>query len=139
MHGRNSGVRILNMDPKDLDELANEFFSAIAAGDIERMRAVYADDLEVWHNATQETQTLEENLKLVRYFTSRVSELRYEVHEREFIPGGFVQRHTLHGKLQSGDALTAPVCIWIYAESGKITRILEYVDSAAVLPAFERR
>ncbi len=98
----------MDMDPKDLADLANELFSAVAAGDIDRVQAVYAEDVAVWHNVTQQTQTRDESLKLLGYFTSRVSDLRYEVHEREFFPGGFVQRHTLHGKLESGDALARP-------------------------------
>jgi ketosteroid isomerase-like protein len=126
------------MNPNELDKVANELFAAVAAGDTDRVRAIYADDVEVWHNATQKTQTIDENLRLLKSFTSRVSDLRYEVHEREFFSGGFVQRHTLHGKLASGDPLDVPVCIVIHAADGKIQRIFEYIDSAAVAPAFAR-
>jgi ketosteroid isomerase-like protein len=126
------------MNPNELDKVANELFAAVAAGDTDRVRAIYADDVEVWHNATQKTQTIDENLRLLKSFTSRVSDLRYEVHEREFFSGGFVQRHTLHGKLASGDSLDVPVCILIHAADGKIQRIFEYIDSAAVAPAFAR-
>lgn len=126
------------MKPRELDGLADELFAAVAAGDTDRVRAIYADEVEVWHNATQQTQTRDENLRLLKAFTSRVSDLRYEVHEREFFTGGFVQRHTLHGKLASGDALEVPVCIVIHAVDGKIQQIFEYVDSAAVEPAFAR-
>lgn len=126
------------MQPNELDGLADELFAAVAAGNLDRVRAIYADDVEVWHNPTRQTQTRYENLRLLTTFTSRVSGLRYEVHEREFFTGGFVQRHTLHGKLASGDVLEVPVCIVIHAIDGKIRQIFEYVDSAAVAPAFAR-
>lgn len=126
------------MKPNDVNEIADELFAAIVAGDVDRVRAIYADDVEVWHNATQQTQTRDENLRLLKYFTSRISDLRYEVHERQFFNGGLVQRHTVYGSVDSGDALELPVCIVIHAANGKISQIFEYVDSAAVAHVFPR-
>ncbi len=127
------------MEPNELNALADELFAAVAAGDVDRVCAIYADDVQMWNSATQKTLTRDENFRLIKAFTSRVSDLRYEVHEREFFPGGFMQRHTLHGKIvASGDSLTLPICIVIHAANGKIEKIFEYVDSAAVAPAFAR-
>ena len=55
---------------------------------------------------------------------------------REFFPGGFVQRHILHGKLKSGDLVVAPVCLVIYVSKGKIERLFEYLDPATVSSVF---
>jgi ketosteroid isomerase-like protein len=126
------------MHPNEIEVVADELFEAIVAGDIDRVRAIYADDVEVWVNATQKTQTRDENIRLLRYFKTHVSDLRYEVHQREFFPGGLVQRHTLHGKLASGDLLAVPVCILIHIADGKIKQIFEYLDSVAVAPVFAR-
>lgn len=126
------------MEPNKLDTLANELFAAVAAGDVDRIRAIYADDVQVWNNATQRSLTRDENFRLIKSFTSRVSDLRYEVHEREFFAGGFMQRHTLHGRLTSGESFALPVCIVVHAANGKIEQIFEYLDSATVAPAFAR-
>ena len=127
------------MEPKELGALADELFAAVATGDVDRIRAIYADDVGVWTNVTQRALNRDENFHLITRFTSRVFDLRYEIHEREFFPGGLMQRHTLHGTLASGDPLTVPVCIVIHAANGKIERIFEYLDSAAVAPAFPPR
>lgn len=124
------------MNQQELDALANDLFDSIARGDLERVAGLYDPAVEVWHNVTRKTQSRSENLGLLETFTSRVNDLRYEVHSRDFFPGGFVQRHTLHGKVRSGAALAVPVCIVIRAAGGLITRIDEYLDGAAVAPAF---
>lgn len=118
------------------DRIASEFFAAIARGDLDAVRELYAPDAEIWHNVTGRTQTREENLGLLRYFTGRVAELRYEVIARDFFQGGFVQRHVLHGKLASGDLIAAPVCLVVYVSGGRIVRLFEYLDPAAVRGAF---
>jgi ketosteroid isomerase-like protein len=120
----------------ETDAIASEFFDAIARGDLDRVREIYSPDAEIWHNVTGRTQTREENLGLLRFFTGRVSELRYEVLEREFFPGGFVQRHVLHGRLASGELIAAPVCLVVHLSGGRIDRLFEYLDPASVRGAF---
>jgi ketosteroid isomerase-like protein len=120
----------------DTDIIASQLFAAIERGDLDAVRELYAPDVQIWHNVTNRSQTRDENLKLLSYFTGRVSERRYEVHGRDFFPGGFVQRHILHGKLASGDRISAPVCIVVYVAGGKIERLFEYLDPATVSAVF---
>ena len=120
----------------ETDTIASEFFAAIERGDLDAVRELYSPEAEIWHNVTGKAQTREENLSLLRYFTGRVSELRYEVLAREVFQGGFVQRHILHGRLASGDLIAAPVCLVVYVSGGKITRLFEYLDPASVRAAF---
>ena len=119
-----------------VEQLAQDFFAAIERGDLAAVRDFYAPDVRIWHNVTGKTQTREENLQLLTFFTGRVQARRYEVLGRDFFPGGFVQRHILHGELASGEAITAPVCIVIYVAEGKIRELFEYLDPAAVRAAF---
>jgi len=122
--------------PRETDEIASSLFRAIERGDLAAVGELYAPDVQIWHNVTNRTQTREENLKLLRFFTGRVSERRYEVLAREFFPGGFVQRHVLHGKLASGEPIASPVCIVIHVSHGKIERLYEYLDPATVRGVF---
>jgi ketosteroid isomerase-like protein len=127
------------MQQSQIDQLAKAFFTAIERADEDALRALYAPDVQVWHNLTGHTQTREENLALLREFTSRVSERRYEVLGREFFADGFVQRHVLHGKLASGKALAAAVCLVVHVgEDGTIRRLYEYLDSRAISGVFPR-
>ncbi len=116
--------------------VATRLFAAIEQGDLEAVRGLYSADVEIWHNVTKRAQTRDENLKLLEFFIARVAERRYEVHGRDFFPGGFVQRHTLHGTLASGDPISAPVCIVVYVAGGKIARLYEYLDPATVSGVF---
>ncbi len=120
----------------DPDSIASAFFAAIERGDLDAVRDLYAPDAQIWHNVTGRSQTREENLDLLRYFTGRVGERRYEVLAREHFPGGFVQRHVLHGKLASGEAIAAPVCLVVHVSGGRIERLFEYLDSRHVRGAF---
>jgi len=120
----------------EIESIASKFFAAIERGDLDAVRELYSPEAEIWHNVTNRTQTREENLALLRFFTGRVAERRYEVLAREFFPGGFVQRHILHGKLKSGELVAAPVCLIIYVSAGKIDRLFEYLDPATVRSAF---
>jgi ketosteroid isomerase-like protein len=120
----------------EADTIASRFFAAIERADLDAVREIYSPGAAIWHNVTGRSQTREENLALLRYFTGRVSELRYELLAREFFAGGFVQRHILHGKLQSGDLIAAPVCLVVHVSGGKIQRLFEYLDPATVRGAF---
>lgn len=121
---------------REIDDLAKAFFEAIEGDQLEKVRELYAPDVEVWHNVTDHAQSREENLKLLANFAGRVSKRRYEVLSREFFPGGFVQRHRLHGELGSGQPLALHACLVVHVADGRISRLYEYLDSAAVQPAF---
>jgi ketosteroid isomerase-like protein len=121
----------------EIETIAAALFAAIERGDLDAVRELYAPDVEIWHNVTNRSQTRDENLALLKYFTGRVSERRYEVLERQFFPGGFVQRHVLHGKLKSGDLINAPVCLIVHVSEGRIRRLFEYLDPATVRAAFD--
>ena len=120
----------------ETDRLASEFFAAIERGDLDAVRELYSPEAEIWHNVTNRSQTRDENLALLKFFTGRVSDRRYEVLARELFPGGFVQRHVLHGRLASGELVAAPVCIVVHVSGGKIDRLFEYLDPATVRAAF---
>ena len=118
------------------DQLASDFFAAIERADIDALEGLYSPDVGVWINATGRTQGREASLRLLRVFTSRVKELRYDIESREFFRGGFVQRHVLRGKLASGEVLAVPVCLVVHVLDGRIERLYEYLDAAAIAPVF---
>lgn len=120
---------------RDTASLLDEFFAAIERGDIEAVAPLYADDVEVWHNVTGRAIDKAASLDLLRFWTSRVSAMRYEVLERSCYDGGAVQRHVVHG--QAGDeVIEASICIVFHVADGSITRIFEYLDPAAVASVF---
>jgi len=119
------------------DRLLDDFFAAIQRGDIDTVAALYADDVEVWHNVTRSSLDKKASLDLLRYWIRNVTDMRYHVLERRIFDRGAVQRHEVHG-VAHGTALQVPVCIVFHIDGGRITRIYEYLDQSAVAAVFGR-
>src|SRR4051812_134437 len=79
------------------DEILDALFTAIEAGDIDRVATLYAPDATVWHNASNIALTREQSLNLLRRYCSAVAGRRYEILLRSCYEGWAVQRHVLHG------------------------------------------
>ena len=119
----------------DHDDLLDPFFAAIERGDIDAVAPMYADDVAVWHNVSGQALDKPQSLDLLRYWTEKVRDVRYEVLERQPFEGGIVQRHIVRGDA-SGTPIEANVCIVFHVPDGRITAIFEYLDAAAVSAAF---
>ena len=116
-------------------ELLDRFFAAIERGDIDSVAAMYADDVEVWHNVTGAVMDKQANLDLLQYWHGHVAGLSYEILERQTYDGGASQRHVVHGEA-NGTSLAADVCIMFHIADGRISRIYEYLDPKAVAAVF---
>ena len=117
------------MQPSALDVTAR-FFAAIESRDIERVKAMYTEDVAVWHNFSNATQTREQNLAVLAGMCAAVPSLRYEVQERIDLGGRVLQRHTLCCRLADGREFRIPACILITVRDGQVCRIEEYLDTA---------
>jgi ketosteroid isomerase-like protein len=109
-------------------EVAERFFRAIEAGDVERIKAIYAPDAIIWHNDDQKEQTVEENLRVLTWVTRNLTNRHYRVKRRVAIPGGFLQQHVLEAQTANGP-FSMPACIVVEVKDGRITRLDEYLDS----------
>lgn len=113
--------------------LAKRFFDCIETGDLDGLVACYAPGAEIWHNTDGQTQGPEENRAtlegLVRHFADRV----YDERRLDVFPGGFVQQHVLRAtRSRDGARVALAACLVCRVEHGRITRLDEYFDSAAV-------
>lgn len=118
------------------ETMPRRLFDAIEARDTDAIRALYAEDIEVWNNVQRQAMSREQNLKLLQLFTSRMKEIRYEVLDVREFPGGCVDRHVLRGTTVEGKAVEAPVCLILEYTEDRITKIYEYLDQAAVASVF---
>lgn len=117
--------------------VAERFFAAIAAGDHDAVRAIYAPDARVWHNTDgldHSGQTVAENLATLGYLHRRLKDIAYDVQFRAETPEGFAQRHILRGRLATGAAFAMPAAIFCAVSSGRITGLWEYFREADVAP-----
>jgi ketosteroid isomerase-like protein len=112
--------------------LAERFFDAIERGDIETVRAIYAPDAVIWHNTDNAGQPPGENLKTLANFIKHVPERRYTDRRLDVFEGGFAQQHLLKAKLANGKDVSLAACLVCRVDGGRITRLDEYFDSAAL-------
>ena len=110
-------------------ELAARFVDAIERADIDQIRVIYAPDARIWHNFDGKEQTVDENLKVLRWMARNLANRRYRIQRRVAIPGGFLQQHVLEGET-AGGPFAMPACIVVQVKDGRITCLEEYLDSA---------
>jgi ketosteroid isomerase-like protein len=113
----------------DALDIAERFFRAVEAGDIDQIRAIYAPDALIWHNHDRKEQTVDENLKVLKWVARNLPGRRYDVLRRVAIPGGFLQQHVLEAETPKGP-FSMPACIVVQIKDGRISRLEEYLDSA---------
>ena len=118
----------------DMNVLADRLMRAIETGDLETARACYGPDARIWHNFDGLAQTVDENLRTLKWMDKRLTNRRYEVLSRHVFEGGYVQQHVLHGTLNNKEAFTMPACLVVTVKDGKIARLDEYLDTAHTLP-----
>lgn len=111
------------------EELVIRFFTALEAGDIDTVRAIYAPDALIWHNDDLIDQSVDDNLKVLAGLHRAVSGLRYDVIRRAVVDDGVLQQHVLRGTLPDGSEVELHAAMYLQVRDGHITRIEEYLDS----------
>ncbi|MEH3132694.1 MAG: nuclear transport factor 2 family protein [Mycolicibacterium neoaurum] len=115
--------------------VADRLFAAIERGDYPDIEALWADDVLVWHTGDTADNDRARALKVIRWFLRATATRRYEILDRRFFDGGFVQQHILHADSSDGASIHLRVCIVIeVGTDGLITRIDEYFDPAEMAP-----
>ncbi|MFI6308878.1 nuclear transport factor 2 family protein [Nocardia fusca] len=120
-----------------MNDLADRFFAAVSAGDEMTLTELYAPDARIWHNDKGTEETVTENLRVLRWLSRTLVDMRYEDIRRYPLPAGFAQQHVLRGELPGHGLLEVAACLFVEVRDGRIARIDEYVDSAATRPLRE--
>jgi ketosteroid isomerase-like protein len=118
-----------------VEVVADRLFTAIEKGDAETVEALWDDDVLVWKSAEPEEQVKKRALRVIAWFMDITTSRRYEILDRRFFDGGFVQQHVLHATGKGGGSISLRVCIVIkVGTGGLITKIDEYFDPAELEP-----
>ncbi|WP_418064283.1 nuclear transport factor 2 family protein [Pimelobacter simplex] len=113
--------------PEPMIDLADRFFAAAAAHDLDAVRALYADDARIWHNWDDHEQDVDENLATLGSLPQRYDRFDYDAVRTVALPDGFVRQHDI--VVARGDrSARVPAILRGYVADGRITRIEEYFD-----------
>lgn len=120
------------VDKIDVLEIADKLIKGIMDVDVDTVRSLYHPDAKIWHNHTDDFQSVEDNIASIHAIHTILSDLRYDVVRREVTSTGYFQQHILRGTTQSGDEFKLHACVIIdINDQGQITRLDEYLDSAS--------
>jgi ketosteroid isomerase-like protein len=118
-----------------VEDVADMLFAAIEGGDAAAVEALWDDDVLVWKSAEPEEQAKKRALRVIGWFMDVTTARRYEILDRQFFDGGFVQQHVLHATGKGGGSIALRVCIVIRVGArGLITKIDEYFNPADLEP-----
>lgn len=122
-----------------LASVADRLFSAIEAGDVSAVAAMWSDDVAVWHAGDKRPSDKARAIRVIEWFVDATADRRYDVLDRQFFSGGFVQQHALQGATRCGAPYSLRVGIIIrVGRDGLITRIDEYFDPADLAPLLDQ-
>lgn len=120
-----------------IEDVAHRLFDAIERADKDAVARLWADDVAVWHSGDSRDNDRARALKVIDWFIEATGARRYEVLDRQFFDGGFVQQHVLHATARDGALIALRVCIVIkVGTDGLIHRIDEYFDPKDIAPLF---
>jgi ketosteroid isomerase-like protein len=120
-------------DAAAMRQLAKHFFDCVEKGDVDGLVACYAPDAKIWHNTDGVEQSPEDNRQTLKGMAARIVDRLYDERRVHVFPEGFVHQHVLRGtRKHDGQRVSLSACIICQVKDGKITRLDEYFDSAAV-------
>ncbi len=121
-------------------DAADRLFTAIEKGDFAAVDRMWSDDIAVWRVGARRDDGKARALRVIDWFITATTERHYEILDRRFFEGGFVQQHVLHATGHAGQSISMRVCIVIRVGSdGRLDRIDEYFDPAEIAPLMDQR
>jgi ketosteroid isomerase-like protein len=124
-------------DTEAVADVADRLFQAIENSDIAMVEQLWDDDVVVWKVADRDRDRARA-LRVIAWFVNTTTDRRYEILDRQFFGGGFVQQHILHANGRNGGSISMRVCIVIkVGANGLISRIDEYFDPVEMAPLLE--
>jgi ketosteroid isomerase-like protein len=122
------------MTKSEILELAAALMAAVQRGDTNAVKALYAEDVSLWHTNDRVNQTSADSIRTLAWIGRHVKGVRYEELRVAALDDGFVQQHVMRADSPKVDM---PCMLRAWCANGRITRIEEYFDSADSAPIIQ--
>ena len=122
------------MTKPEILELAAALMAAVQRGDTHAVKALYAEDITLWHTNDRANQTSADSIRTLIWIGKHVKGVRYEELRVAALDDGFVQQHVMRADSPKVDM---PCMLRAWCANGRITRIEEYFDSADSAPIIQ--
>ena len=120
----------------DTLKFARDFVTQLEQGNYEEARQFYQPDCRIWHNFDNATQTVDENLALLKRMIEASQKIEYIINRLEIIEDGYLQHHTLRMTSKSGQTYSAEACVIATLKDGKLSETKEWIDVSPLMPIF---
>jgi ketosteroid isomerase-like protein len=122
------------MTKSEILELASALMAAVQRGDTDTVKALYAEDITLWHTNDRVNQTSKDSIRTLAWIKKHVTGVRYEELRVAALDDGFVQQHVMRADSPKVDM---PCMLRVWCANGRITRVEEYFDSADAAPIIQ--
>ena len=120
-------------DLRTTADVADRLFDAIERSDIAMVEQLFSPEVAVWKTGDERPSDRARSVRIIAWFVNATVDRRYEILDRQFFDGGFVQQHILHANGHADTSIAMRVCIVIKLDSdGLISSIDEYFDPAEI-------
>jgi ketosteroid isomerase-like protein len=110
--------------------VCHALFDALERGDVAAIDALYAPDMTMWFNVTNQVTTREENLAAVAAGTQLHRRRSYDDRQIHTFDDGFLAQYTCTVVTHDGTRVPLSACLVAEVHDGLITKLSEYLDSA---------
>jgi ketosteroid isomerase-like protein len=122
------------MTKSEILELAAALMAAVQRGDIDAVKALYAQEIILWHTNDRVNQTSEDSIRTLTWINKHMKGVRYEELRVAALDDGFVQQHVMRADSPKVDM---PCMLRAWCANGRVTRIEEYFDSVDAAPIIQ--
>ncbi|MFK8043034.1 nuclear transport factor 2 family protein [Congregibacter sp.] len=117
----------------DFLAVAKRFLEALNNNDGDAVREIYGPEARIWHSFHPDGyQSIDENVKTLNWMHRKLPKLHYDLLRLEALADGYLQQHVLRGEMEDGTEVALHACAICTVESGRITRLEEYLDPSQV-------
>jgi ketosteroid isomerase-like protein len=114
--------------------VADEFVAALESGDEAELARLYHPGLRFTIRTTGAAFDRDAALRSFRTMWHHLHDVAVEVVDRQITERGFLSQQVLRATLGDGVRIEVPMCMIFELRDGRIYRIDEYFDAAAVGP-----
>jgi ketosteroid isomerase-like protein len=122
------------MTKSEILELASALMAAVQSGGTDAVKALYAEDIILWHTNDRVNQTSADSIRTLAWINMHMKGVRYEELRVAALDDGFVQQHVMRADSPKVDM---PCMLRAWCADGRVTRIEEYFDSVDAAPIIQ--
>lgn len=123
-----------SLSPDATKDLLDRLLTAIAAGDVEAVREIYAPDAVIRNNYMPEPMPIEDFLTALGHMHSVTERMWFEPIRFQVTESGFVDEHVARFRTHGGADIALVSCMVAEIRDGRIASVSDYANAGDMEP-----